>query len=212
VRFLQKQGVETSVAAASVGLSQGVGMLVHISLLAVFAVWAGKTINYADLLPSGTVVLAVVAGALVIIGVAIGTPKLRRLFATKVKPQIGKIGANVRDLFRHPVRLLIMVTGSAILTLSYIGALWASIQAFGGGLPIAGIAVVFLAGASIASAAPTPGGIGAVEAALVAGLTALGLASAVAVPAVFLYRLATFWIPVLPGWAGFSVLQRRGDI
>jgi undecaprenyl-diphosphatase len=51
-----------------------------------------------------------------------------------------------------------------------------------------------------------------VEAALVAGLTALGLASAVAVPAVFLYRLATFWIPVLPGWAGFSVLQRRGDI
>jgi len=212
VRFLQKQGVETSVAAASVGLYQGVGMLVHLSLLAVFAIWAGKTINYADLLPSGTLILAVVAGLLVIIGVAIGTPKLRQLFVAKVKPELGKIGANVRDLVRHPVRLLVMVTGSAILTLSYVGALWASIQAFGGGLPIAGIAVVFLAGASIASAAPTPGGIGAVEAALVAGLTALGLASTVAVPAVFLYRLATFWIPVLPGWGGFTVLQRRGDI
>lgn len=125
---------------------------------------------------------------------------------------MSKIMVNLRDLLRHPVRLVIMVVGSAILTLSYVGALWASIQAFGGGLPIAGIAVVYLAGASIASAAPTPGGIGAVEAALVAGLTALGLASAVAVPAVFLYRLATFWIPVLPGWAGFTVLQRRGDI
>jgi undecaprenyl-diphosphatase len=74
---------------------------------------------------------------------------------------------------------------------------------------IAAIAVVFLAGASIASAAHTPGGIGAVEAALVAGLTALGLASDVAVPAVFLYRLATFWVPVIPGWIGFTILQRR---
>ena len=92
------------------------------------------------------------------------------------------------------------------------GALWASVEAFGGGLPIAGIAVVFLAGASIASAAPTPGGIGAVEAALVAGLTALGLDSDVAVPAVFLYRLVTFWVPVIPGWIGFTALQRRGDI
>jgi uncharacterized protein (TIRG00374 family) len=212
LRFLQKQGVETTVAAASVGLYQGVGLMVHLCLLAVFAVWAGKTVNFAKLLPSGTVILAVIAGILVVIGVAVGTPKLRRLFVSKVKPELGKIGANLRDLVRHPVRLVVMVSGSAILTLSYVGALWASIQAFGGGLPIAGIAVVFLAGASIASAAPTPGGIGAVEAALVAGLTALGLASTVAVPAVFLYRLATFWIPVLPGWAGFTVLQRRGDI
>jgi undecaprenyl-diphosphatase len=105
-----------------------------------------------------------------------------------------------------------MVVGSAILTLSYVGALWASIQAFGGGVPLAGIAVVFLGGASLAAAAPTPGGIGAVEAALIAGLTAIGLSSAIAVPAVFLYRLATFWVPILPGWLGFHVLQRRGEI
>ena len=212
LRFLQKQGVPTTVAAASVGLYQGVGLMVHLSLLAVFAVWAGKTVDFTKLLPSGTLILAIIAAVLVVIGVAVATPKLRQLFVTKVKPELGKIGANLRDLVRHPVRLVVMVAGSAILTLSYIGALWASIQAFGGGLPIAGIAVVFLAGASIASAAPTPGGIGAVEAALVAGLTALGLASTIAVPAVFLYRLATFWIPVLPGWGGFTVLQRRGDI
>lgn len=212
LRFLQKQGVATPVAAASIGLYQSVGLIVHLGLLIVFAVWADKTVNFAELMPSGTLVLAVLAGILVVVGLAIGVPRIRRLFAAKVRPEMSKIMVNLRDLLRHPVRLVIMVVGSAILTLSYVGALWASIQAFGGGLPIAGIAVVYLAGASIASAAPTPGGIGAVEAALVAGLTALGLASAVAVPAVFLYRLATFWIPVLPGWAGFTVLQRRGDI
>jgi len=87
---------------------------------------------------------------------------------------------------RSPGDVIVLLFGSALLTVSYIGALWASIEAFGGGLPIAGIAVVFLAGASLASAATMPGGIGAVEVALIAGLIALGLASAVAVPAVFL--------------------------
>jgi uncharacterized protein (TIRG00374 family) len=212
LRYLQKQGIDTAVATASIGLYQLVGFLTHISLLVVFSLWAGKAIEADRFLPKGSTILLVVAVVLVVIGVAVGVPRLRRLIVQFVKPQLGKIMANLRGLMHNPVRLLVMVVGSAILTLSYIGALWASIQAFGGGLPIAGIAVVFLAGASIAAAAPTPGGIGAVEAALIAGLTSLGLASAVAVPAVFMYRLATFWIPVLPGWLGFTALERRGDI
>jgi uncharacterized protein (TIRG00374 family) len=212
LRYLQKQGVDTAVAASSIGLYQGVGVAVHLSLLLAFTVWAGQTVSISDFLPSGTIIFIVTAVVLVLIGVVIAIPRIRRAFHTWVKPQMSKIGASLVDLMRSPLRLVVMVGGSAILTLSYVGALWASIQAFGGGLPVAGIAVVFLAGASIASAAPTPGGIGAVEAALVAGLTALGLASAVAVPAVFLYRLATFWVPVIPGWIGFSLLQRRGEI
>lgn len=212
MRYLQKQGVDTAVAASSIGLYQGVGVAVHLTLLLVFALWAGRSVSLTEFLPSGTVLFIAVAVILAVIGIAIAVPKARRLFRTTVRPQLAKIRASLMDLLRSPVRLVVMVVGSAILTLSYIGALWASVQAFGGGLPIAGIAVVFLAGASIASAAPTPGGIGAVEAALVAGLTALGLASDVAVPAVFLYRLATFWVPVIPGWIGFTVLQRRGDI
>ena len=48
---------------------------------------------------------------------------------------------------------------------------------------------------------PTPGGIGAVEAALSAGLTAAGLHGAVAFSAVLLFRTVTFWLPVPFGWA-----------
>jgi uncharacterized membrane protein YbhN (UPF0104 family) len=32
------------------------------------------------------------------------------------------------------------------------------------------------------------------------------------VSAVLLFRLVTFWVPVLPGWIAFSVLQRRQAI
>ena len=59
---------------------------------------------------------------------------------------------------------------------------------------------------------PTPGGLGAVEAALAAGLTATGMAAATAVSAVLLFRLLTFWLPVPVGWAAFNFLERRGAI
>jgi undecaprenyl-diphosphatase len=51
-----------------------------------------------------------------------------------------------------------------------------------------------------------------VEATLIAGLTSAGMASTTAVGAVILYRLASFWIPLLPGWGAFVALQRSGDL
>jgi uncharacterized membrane protein YbhN (UPF0104 family) len=50
------------------------------------------------------------------------------------------------------------------------------------------------------------------EAALVAGFTSLGMESGVAVAAVLSYRLATYWLPILPGWLAFTWLQRTDRI
>ena len=69
--------------------------------------------------------------------------------------------------------------------------------------------MVYLAGATIGQAAPTPGGLGAVEAALAAGLTAAGLDAGLAVSAVLLYRLLTFWLPTLPGYWSFNYLTKK---
>ena len=77
-------------------------------------------------------------------------------------------------------------------------------------ITIAVVAVVYLAGATLGQAAPTPGGLGAVEAALAAGLTAGGLDGGIAVSAVLLFRLLTFWIPTIPGYWSFNWLTRKG--
>jgi undecaprenyl-diphosphatase len=115
----------------------------------------------------------------------------------------------IGDVARRPSKLLGLFGGSVTVTFSYMITLYVALQAFGGGLPFATVGAVYLVGAAVATAAPTPGGLGAVEAALIAGLVSAGLDSAVAVPAVFLYRLATFWIPILPGWGCFTWLERR---
>lgn len=70
------------------------------------------------------------------------------------------------------------------------------------------IAIVYLIGAVVQSAAPTPGGLGAAEAAFIGGLTAVGMPSEQAVASVLLFRLLTFWIPVIPGWVAMTWLQR----
>jgi len=105
--------------------------------------------------------------------------------------------------------MIMLFGGSALITLAYIGALAASVQAFGGGPGIVVIGAVYLASAAIAAAAPTPGGLGAIEATLIAGLTGVGMPAGPATSAVLLYRLATYWLPVAPGWLCWRALLRR---
>src|SRR4030095_10603681 len=111
-----------------------------------------------------------------------------------------------------PGKLALLFGGSALVTLCYAFGLVCCVEAFGGGLPVPAIIATYLVGAAIAPAGPTRGGMGAVEAALIAGLTAAGLNKETAVPAVFLFRLATFWLPILPGWVGLAWLPRSDRI
>jgi uncharacterized protein (TIRG00374 family) len=81
-------------------------------------------------------------------------------------------------------------------------------RAFGLETPIPAVAVVYFAGAIIGSAVPTPGGLGGIEAAMSAGLIAVGVDSGTAVSSVLLYRLATYWLPIPFGWFSLNRLQK----
>ena len=213
VRFLQKQGIDLAVASSSVGLQQLSGLATHIVLSLGFLTWAGRSgAGASHFLPSSQTVLVGLSAVLALSGLLFLLPVGRRLLRKRVFPILKRSGHGVLDVARQPLKLLELFGGAASLTLLYIAALVFSVHAFGAGASIASIGVVFLVGSALSSAAPTPGGIGAVEAALIAGLTAVGIDSEEAVPAVFLYRIVTFWLPIVPGWLMFAFLQRRGDL
>jgi hypothetical protein len=44
---------------------------------------------------------------------------------------------------------------------------------------------------------------------LVAERAGVGIHANIAVPVVITYRLATYWLPIAPGWACLQLLQRR---
>jgi glycosyltransferase 2 family protein len=123
---------------------------------------------------------------------------------------LGQVLPRLLAVVQQPRKLAEGIGGALLLTAAYILCLDASIRALGGSVALASTAVVYLTGSALGSAVPTPGGLGAVEAALTAGLTAAGLPGATAVSAVLLFRALTFWLPVPVGWGALNYLERRG--
>jgi len=209
VRFLQKSGVEPSAGVAAVGVNSLAGAVIHLILMVVFFTWAGKGLGKAFHLPSSSKLLLIVAIVAAIAGIVLATRPGRRFAVAKLIPGLRSGAASLARVARAPGKMIMLFGGSALITLAYIGALAASVQAFGGGPGIVVIGAVYLGAAALAAAAPSPGGLGAIEAALIAGLTGVGMPAGPAVSAVLLHRLATYWLPVAPGWLSWRVLQRR---
>ncbi len=211
-RFLQKRGIDTPAAVAAVGVDLVAGGIVHLTLLALFLGLAGTSGLETFELPSFSIVGWVAAAAVVTALIGVTLPWSRRQLRTRVVPAARRSLANVAEIARQPSTMIELFGGSLAITLGYLLALEVSVTAFGAGPAFTSVAIVYLVGNAISSVAPTPGGIGAVEATLIAGLTSAGMPSTTAVAAVILFRLATFWIPLLPGWGAFTVMQHSGSL
>jgi uncharacterized membrane protein YbhN (UPF0104 family) len=208
VRYLQKSGLHPALAAASVGVSGVVTFVLHILLLLGFGVAAGTATDFTFDPPRAAVII--VSGLAVLALGLLAVPRVRKEITRRIRPLIAEVIPRLVTVAQRPLKLLEGIGGILLLNLAYIAVLFACIAAFGGSLNFALVAVVYLAGAAIGQAAPTPGGLGAVEAALAAGLTAAGLEAGTAVSAVLLYRLITFWAPTVPGYWAFTKLTKDG--
>ncbi|MEU3738997.1 lysylphosphatidylglycerol synthase transmembrane domain-containing protein [Streptomyces sp. NPDC032198] len=211
-RFLQRSGVRSGLAVASVGASQLFGLGSHIMLLMIFGYVTG-TEKTPSLSPSRTVIAGLLSVAVLVL-VVTAVPFLRKFVVTRVRSLFAGVVPRMLDVLQRPQKLLTGIGGMLLLTLTFVLCLDASVRAFSTTemkpLTLASVAVVFLAGNALGSAAPTPGGVGAVEATLTFGLIAVGVPKDVAAPAVLLFRLLTLWLPVLPGWLFFNHLTRKG--
>ncbi|OBK14521.1 lysylphosphatidylglycerol synthase transmembrane domain-containing protein [Mycobacterium asiaticum] len=199
-RFLQKGGLNALRATAAVALQQSVQVIVHVALLIFFSAVAGTSTDLSHFVPNATVLYLIAGVALGVVGTFLLVPNLRRWLATELRPKLKEVSGDLVELAREPKRLALIVLGSAGTTLGAALALWASVEAFGGGTTFVTVTVVTMVGGTLASAAPTPGGVGAVEAALIGGLAAFGVPAAIGVPSVLLYRVLTCWLPVFVGW------------
>ncbi|GGK27317.1 membrane protein [Streptomyces camponoticapitis] len=212
-RFLQRAGVRPGLAVASVGASQLFGLGAHILLLLAFGYLTG-TEKTTSLTPSRTVIAGLLTVAVLVL-VVTAIPFLRKFVVTRLRSLFAGVVPRMLDVLQRPMKLVTGIGGMLLLTGLFVMCLDASIRAFDDGnqqLSYASLAVVFLAGNALGSAAPTPGGVGAVEGALTIGLIATGVPKEVAAPAVLLYRMMTLWLPVLPGWICFNHLTRKGAL
>jgi undecaprenyl-diphosphatase len=205
VRYLVKSGVSKGDAVGAVALNGSVGFMVHIAALAIAAVTLHNVgLPHVDL-PNGWILLIGFAALLSIVGVVLETSFGRKHVLLPTERTLRDLLAVVR----RPTKAAQMFGGALLVLASYVVALGVALAAFHAHASWLDVTTVYLGGSAVASAAPTPGKVGAVEAALIAGLTGVGIASGPAVAGVLAFRLVTFWLPIAPGYLAFRTLSRR---
>ena len=171
-----------------------------------------------------TIIPAAVAGLLLILGVLITlipADAERRLArhahserSRNLLEKVGKVPATLGEgfrfalsLFAHPSRGGLALLGAAGFWAASIGVLWASFHAFGVQVPLAVVVQGFFLG-MVANLFPlAPAGVGAVDAGMIGAFVLFGIPEETVFPAVLIFRLVAFWMPIPPGIFAFFQLR-----
>jgi uncharacterized membrane protein YbhN (UPF0104 family) len=166
-----------------------------------------------------------VAGLLIVIGVLVALipPDLERRLApfahgeraraflksaAKVPATVGEGFRFAIGLFAHPSRGGLAVLGAAGFWAASIGVLWASFHAFGVHVPLAVVVQGFFLG-MVANLFPlAPAGVGAVDAGMIGAFVLFGIPETTVFPAILVFRLVAFWMPIPPGIFAFFQLRK----
>ena len=215
VRFYQKQGYDATVALSSGAIMTVASWIATTVVFVVSLPFAWGSIHLEATPESGGdsklvwIILAVVVLAGVVIGLALAVPRLRRLAAAKLRPRIRDVWGNLRQVASSPRKLVLLLGGALGRELLIAMSLSVSLRAFGDHLRLPVIIVVIVLAAIVGAVAPSPGGMGVVEAGMILGLTAAGVSEADATAAVFIQRLFTSYLPPIWGWFTLVWLRRR---
>ena len=173
-----------------------------------------------------TIIPAAVAGLLIVIGalLALIPPDVGRRISDHfhgerthaIVDTISKVPATLGEglrfalgLFMHPRRGGLAVIGAAGYWAANIGILWASFRAFGIQTPVAVVVQGFFLG-MVANLFPlAPAAVGAVDAGMIGAFVLFGIPEETVFPAILVYRLVAFWLPIPAGIVAFFQLRVR---
>ena len=112
------------------------------------------------------------------------------------------------SLLRHPSSGLLAVVGAAGFWAANIAVLWACFQAFGEDVPTFVLVQGFFVGMTANLLPFFPGGVGSVDAGMIAAFLAFGEPSSAVFVSVLAYRVIAFWLPIPPGIFAYLQLRR----
>lgn len=136
-------------------------------------------------------------------------PVSRRWVHTKITLIWRQTRRHLQWVLTSPKRLFVGVSGSLLITVSYVAAFGFTLLAFQRPLNVLILTLIYLAATTIGSAVPSPGGIGPIEGALLLALTLVHVPVSIALSSVVVFRLLTFYLRIPLGWLALHSLQKR---
>jgi uncharacterized membrane protein YbhN (UPF0104 family)/tRNA A-37 threonylcarbamoyl transferase component Bud32 len=211
LRFLQVAGVPRPQAIAGGALNDLAVKATRVGLLLLALPLVRVHVSASDLPgPSAdSRLLAAIGVAIVITGVVtLAVPKLR----ARVVPAVRSGVSALWDVARVRRKRLELFGGRVAAELIYALSLGATCLAYGIDLNLAQLVFVNTGASLVSGLIPSPGGIGAAEASLAAGLIALGVDESTAVAIAITQRLWTFYLPPIWGYVSLRWLTRMGYV
>jgi uncharacterized protein (TIRG00374 family) len=221
-RLLIAEGVP-SPEAAFAKVAQGLGSAIVLQALLLVSYAVGSTISGFsrwEVAPAAGSVIILTLAAL--IGFGVRRVGFRHRVGRTVR-KIPRCGPRLAHLLagiyrRHLVeqlRLVISNRRALLLTVSWAAAnwafdalaLWASLRAYGSGVGLEALAVVFGVQALAAWLPITPSGLGISEALIIPALIAFGSHRSDAVLGILTWRVLAYWLPIPLGALAFGSLR-----
>lgn len=208
VIHLSKLGLKTQQAIAISLASNFAGIIINLFVLTIAILYKPAVHRaIASSVSSSSLILL----GLTVIGIIALCAWLMQLRSIRqaVKKVMRQFWSLLKLLGAKPIRLLSVLLVSLLILLGNIVILWLSAKALHIHINYTDAIVALSFGALIGGLLPTPGGLGAVEAGTVASLVALGYSPQDALSIALLYRVITYWQPLLPGVAAYLYLRER---
>lgn len=211
-KYLQAHGSDLTVAAASIGITSAACGLMQVVVFIIVALWAGRSDSLDLEIPDLSAVAPILAIVLVLAGVVMITPWGRRMIFGVVVPNLSNAWTELRKVASNPTKLGQLFGGALLGKAAGLTAFVLSARALGVSESAAVLCLLFMTANTVASAAPTPGGVGAIEAALVTMLTSAGVEPGQAMSVVVIFRAITYWLPIIPAYIALTRLRRTGIV
>lgn len=205
-RYLLKEGHDTIQAASIAVLGNLIGFLGYATVFVLVVVLSRTPLNkVVNVHIPPKLALLIGAFLIVILVVVIITPKIRKVVVNTLKQSL----ENFKLLLQRPTKTVAAVSAAAGGTIFYALTLHASAHAVGLNFSLIQTFFVFTIGVAAAAVTPTPGGVGGAEAGLTAAMVAVGAPKEQALAAALIYRLLTYWLPILPGFICFQIALKK---
>ncbi len=201
VKYLTRSGMDATDTSAVIATQSVIGFGMFAVPLVVFLILNGQGVSQIFHIKPNVkyfIIGIIVATILAVLLVAI---RKLRVFAAK---KLYEFIESIRNITTPGRELGLASLASLAVTLAYVACLFAAFRAFDIPLGISAAILVYASAVIARSAIPTPGGLGPLEAAMIGAMIGLGISKELALSAVILYRLATFWLPI-----PFSILAYK---
>lgn len=207
LQFLRKSGYRNTAATAVTSAVLVVYYVAYFLILVLVGLFTGNN-AFSNVIPTNT--LVIVVGVMVaLVSIAMMIPFTRHLFTSQLLPLAKNFLNKLLEVLTRPSNLAVSFVGALIQNITTGLTFWTALMAFGYHANVIETIFVFMLAYAVGSAVPTPGGLGAVEAALTLSFAAIGVPQGVALSATLLHRVVFYWLRIPLGALAMKWLDKR---